>query len=219
MPDPIVENPEVDLLIRRHRARQAILDCHSCSILAKGGRGPVPFRGPTPAPVLIIGEAPGYTEDRQQQPFVGSSGTLLASTLHNAGLDISSCCITNVANCFPGVGIPPTRESVMACSRHLRNVIKLADPTWILALGAWATSMAGAPIKPALVKITKVHGRPFRSASGPMIGKLVFPTYHPAAALRTEPIALTFRQEIDEFVKLTRGLDWTRLSLEKLGAR
>ena len=46
--------------------------------------------------VLIVGEAPGAEEIRQNQPFVGRSGQLLDKALTEAGIDRAACFVANV---------------------------------------------------------------------------------------------------------------------------
>ena len=51
---------------------------------------------PRNAAIMIIGEAPGAEEEQQGVPFVGSSGHELTQMLSLAGIERSSCFITNV---------------------------------------------------------------------------------------------------------------------------
>lgn len=53
--------------------------------------------GPIPARIMIVGEAPGFEEERDGEPFVGASGKELTRMLHDAGINRSECFITNVA--------------------------------------------------------------------------------------------------------------------------
>jgi DNA polymerase len=52
--------------------------------------------GPSPSQILIVGEAPGRTEEEQGIPFIGGSGQLLSRLLSSAGIDRAACRITNV---------------------------------------------------------------------------------------------------------------------------
>lgn len=58
-------------------------------------------RGNPNAKILIVGEAYGSNEDREGQPFVGSSGKELDNILLEAGVDPASCYYTNVVNKKP----------------------------------------------------------------------------------------------------------------------
>ena len=61
------------------------------------------------AKVMIIGEAPGKTEDKLQKPFVGRAGKLLDSLLKSIRLDRSKVYITNVVNYRPDNNRKPTK--------------------------------------------------------------------------------------------------------------
>ena len=43
--------------------------------------------GPCPADLMIVGEAPGFNEDRQGEPFVGAAGKLLDTLLGRHALE------------------------------------------------------------------------------------------------------------------------------------
>ena len=61
----------------------------------------IPPSGPVPARIMLVGEAPGETEMRRREPFVGASGQLLNEMLHEAGLMRSECFLTNVCRLQP----------------------------------------------------------------------------------------------------------------------
>jgi DNA polymerase len=50
------------------------------------------------AKIMIVGEAPGRTEDKLQKPFVGRAGKLLDSLLESINLNRSKVYITNLLN-------------------------------------------------------------------------------------------------------------------------
>lgn len=57
--------------------------------------------GPIPARIMLVGEAPGYDEERVGTPFVGASGQELNRMLHEAGIMRSECYVTNVCKSRP----------------------------------------------------------------------------------------------------------------------
>ena len=59
----------------------------------------VPGEGPTHAEIMLIGEGPGASEDKQGRPFVGASGKFLDQLLEQAGVTRSDVWITNVVKC------------------------------------------------------------------------------------------------------------------------
>ena len=57
--------------------------------------------GPTPAKIMLVGEAYGQEEDARKEPFVGLSGQELNRMLHEAGIMRSEVYCTNVVNARP----------------------------------------------------------------------------------------------------------------------
>ncbi len=74
----------------------------------------VPPQGPRTARWAIIGEAPGYEEDRQGLPFVGPAGQLLRKTLEKVGLDPEEAWITNVIKERPPGNATPNTGDIRA---------------------------------------------------------------------------------------------------------
>src|SRR5204862_216010 len=61
----------------------------------------VPGEGSPTAAVMLVGEAPGATEDALGRPFVGRAGRLLDEALAEAGLARADVWITNVVKARP----------------------------------------------------------------------------------------------------------------------
>jgi DNA polymerase len=92
------------------------------------------------AKVMIIGEAPGRTEDKLQKPFVGRAGKLLDSLLESIRLDRSKVYITNVVNYRPDKNRKPTLEEINEFKKLLFKHIEIINPKCILLLGATAAT-------------------------------------------------------------------------------
>ena len=80
--------------------RTEALGCTKCR-LAQGRTQVVWADGNLDSDVCIIGEAPGFNEDKQGLPFVGAAGQLLDKLLGDIALDRSSVAIVNVIKCRP----------------------------------------------------------------------------------------------------------------------
>lgn len=155
--------------------RQLNLDCTACALAV--GRTQVVFAaGTAPADVMFIGEAPGQNEDRQGVPFVGRSGQLLDQLLVEAGIDRGQVVIANVIKCRPPDNRDPLPEEIETCRWWLRRQVQLVDPAVICTLGSFATRWALG--KDA--RITRDRGRRFTVSD-----RIVVPTFHPSAALRS----------------------------------
>lgn len=125
---------------------------------------------------MIIGEAPGRTEDEGGAPFIGRSGALLFTLLEEeVGLTREACYVTNVVKCRPPGNRTPTPAEVQTCRPWLIEQLGRVAPRFILTLG----NTAGRAIFSYRTGIGQVHGHVFRW--GEIEG---VPTYHPAAALR-----------------------------------
>jgi uracil-DNA glycosylase len=155
--------------------------------------------GPIPAKIMLVGEAPGYDEERTGHPFQGVSGQELNRMLGEAGITRSECFITNVVRQRPAnndlnLFIAKSKKDITSAHREYRGKyclppvlegvallakeIQMVKPNIIVALGntpLWAlTGIQG---------VTKWRGS-MLFTNGDMGAVKCLPTYHPAAVLR-----------------------------------
>jgi uracil-DNA glycosylase len=153
--------------------------CTRCRLAQ--GRTQVVFGAGSPnADLMFVGEAPGFHEDKQGLPFVGQAGKLLEKLLAGIGLERRDVYIANVLKCRPPGNRDPMPDEIEACESHLFRQIDLIRPTVVATLGNFATKLlSGRPLG-----ITRVHGQ---EQSTTIAGRqvLLYPLYHPAAALYT----------------------------------
>ena len=90
--------------------------------------------------VMIIGEAPGKTEDKLKKPFVGRAGKLLDELLNSIHLDRTKVYITNVVNYRPDKNRKPTSEEINQFKKILFKHIEIIKPKYLLLLGATAAT-------------------------------------------------------------------------------
>jgi uracil-DNA glycosylase len=162
--------------------------CTRCRLAE--GRTQVVFGAGNPdADLMFVGEAPGFHEDQQGVPFVGQAGKLLDSLLAGIGLTREDVFIANVLKCRPPGNRDPAPDEIEACERHLFRQIELIEPTVVATLGNFATKL----LSGKQTGITRVHGQEQETHVG---GRqvLLYPLYHPAAALYT-PAMLNVLQE------------------------
>lgn len=170
-------------------------NCQRCK-LAKLGRSQVVFGVGNPhATVMFVGEAPGFNEDQQGEPFVGAAGKLLNDLLQSAGLSRSDIYIANVIKCRPPNNRDPEPDEVNTCKPFLLQQIALIRPKLVCTLGNWATQT----LLERKVGITKVRGQAFY-----LKDFVLFPLLHPAAALHQESMLVPLRED---FKKLKEFLD------------
>jgi uracil-DNA glycosylase len=162
--------------------------CTRCRL--SQGRTQVVFGVGNPAAdLMFVGEAPGFHEDKQGIPFVGQAGKLLDKLLAGIGLERSEVYIANVLKCRPPGNRDPQPDEIESCEPHLFRQIELIQPRVVATLGNFATKLlSGKP-----TGITRVHGQEQEVTLG---GNhvLLYPLYHPAAALYT-PAMLKILQE------------------------
>ena len=127
---------------------------------------------------VLVGEAPGATEDETGRPFVGRSGALLDQLLAEAGLARSEAAVLNIVKCRPPANRTPKAPEVARCSGWLRRQLDLLDAPVVVALGL---SSAKWFLGPRTV-LGEVRGRPHLWE-----GRAVWATYHPSAAIRFGP--------------------------------
>ena len=153
--------------------RVQVESCRRCPLC--DGRTQTVFGVGNPhARVMFIGEAPGKNEDLQGEPFVGAAGHYLNELLGCAGLRREDVFIANVLKCRPPGNRDPRPEEIQTCTPYLREQTRTIDPEVLVTLGKFSTQF----VLKTQVGITRLHGRVQRA------GKfLVFPIFHPAAAL------------------------------------
>jgi uracil-DNA glycosylase len=156
--------------------QEAALEASTCvrCRLSQGRTQVVYGVGDPNADLMFIGEGPGYHEDKQGEPFVGAAGQLLDRLLAEVEIPRDTVYINNVVMCRPPGNRDPLPDEIEACTPWLTERIELIDPRVIVTLGNWATRfMLDKP-----VSISRVRGQRF-----PWNGRIVIPTFHPAAIL------------------------------------
>lgn len=177
--------------------KKTVLSCQKCD-LCKTRHHVVFGEGNRHAPIMCIGEGPGYYEDMQGRPFVGKSGVLLDKILDACGFSRQEhVFIGNIVKCRPPENRDPTPQERGACMPYLTKQIKLIAPKIIILLGA--TALKGL-IDPN-ARITKVRGQWME-----WNGIQVMPTYHPSALLRNPKLKRAawedFKLVIDKYREL-----------------
>mgnify|MGYP001209281255 FL=1 len=151
-----------------------IQECYDCE-LRKECSKPVPseYR----SNVLIVGEAPGASEDKSGINFIGAAGELLWKLMYKFGLKRRDFSIINTAKCYPSSTKNPKAKHIGWCKKWFDEDIKAINPIIVLTLGRIATeAMLGEP-----VKITEASGKVFWSREYLC---WVVPSIHPAAVKR-----------------------------------
>jgi uracil-DNA glycosylase len=167
------------------------------------GRTQVVFGVGNPdADLIFVGEAPGFHEDQQGIPFVGQAGKLLDRLLGGIGLERADIYVANVLKCRPPQNRDPQPEEIAACEPHLFRQIELIQPRLVATLGNFATKLlSGKPLG-----ITRVHGHE-QSVTLGASQVLLYPLYHPAAALYTPSMLKVLEEDFSRIPELIARAD------------
>ena len=156
---------------------EQVRTCTKCP-LHQGRTNSVFGVGNQQADLLVVGEAPGYYEDQQGEPFVGRAGQLLDKMLKAIQLNRNIVYIANVLKCRPPNNRDPLPTEVASCTPYLQQQIDLLKPRLILALGRVSAHY----LLDNTLSLARMRGRTFNygAANTPLIV-----TYHPAYLLRS----------------------------------
>jgi uracil-DNA glycosylase family 4 len=144
----------------------------------------VPGEGASDADIMIVGEAPGASEDKQGRPFVGRAGKLLDELLAEAGLERDQVYITNVVKARPPGNRDPRADEVAHHMPWLETQLAIIQPRLVVPLGRHALAHFSA------AKISEVHGTEITER-----GRTLFALYHPAAALHNQSLRETLFED------------------------
>lgn len=157
-------------------AQKEALGCHKCGSLCYSRTRVVFGEGPLNAELFIVGEAPGFNEDKEGKPFRGASGMLLDRLLSSVGIEREEVYLTTLVKCKPPEGRPPKPAEINACRPYLLAQLAAIDPKVVVAMGDLASrSLTGR--KEAAARI--------RGLAIPLDGRYVFPTLSLRQALYT----------------------------------
>jgi DNA polymerase len=165
--------------------------CTACGLSATRTQA-VPGEGSHTAALVFVGEAPGAREDVAGRPFVGAAGRLLDDLLASIGLRREEVFILNTVKCRPPENRNPQRSEIAACAPLLSRQLQALQPRVIATLGRHALAV----FAPS-AKIAEVHGRPYtQTEGGQQGGAVLFPLYHPAAALHNGSLRPTLERDM-----------------------
>ena len=122
------------------------LECQRCP-LARDRTQVVPGSGDPGARLMLVGEAPGASEDEGGEPFIGRAGRILDNALEEAGLSRERVWIANTVRCRPPQNRAPRDVEIAKCSFQLDAEVVSVGPRVLVALGATASAaLVGRPV-------------------------------------------------------------------------
>lgn len=149
--------------------------------------------------VYFLGEAPGRYEDLSGRPFVGLAGKLLEKLLESISLIRTEVYITSVLRYRPPQNRDPKPEEIAAFKPYLDQEIAILQPKIIATLGRFSLNK----FLPD-VKISQVHGLAHQvTYNGANL--IIFPLYHPAAALRRREFKNTLEADFKKLSEILKS--------------
>lgn len=128
------------------------------------------------AMIMIVGEAPGYYEDKYAEPFIGEAGIKLKDHYEKALFTRNDFWITNTIKCRPPANRTPSPMEIANCRGHLKDEINHIKPWIIVPMGAIATNL----FYPK-ARLTSLRGKIFKIKD-----TYIVPMFHPSYAIRNK---------------------------------
>ena len=186
---------------------QAVNACRRCDLWRSATQG-VPGEGRALSGLMLIGEAPGDSEDLKGHPFVGPAGGMLDRALQDAGMDRTSVYVTNAVKHFKfeprgkrRLHVKPSVSEIQACRWWLEEEIRLVGSQAHHC--CWEATAARAILE-RTVTIAQTRGSPIPLPGGVYL----WVTIHPSFLLRIPEDARKVA-EYQRFVKeLTEARQW-----------
>ncbi len=141
------------------------------------------------ARLVLIGEAPGASEDEIGVPFVGRSGLLLRKLISEIGISESDIYITNMVKCRPPKNRNPKISEINSCSNWLKQELDLLNPRLIVCVGR----VSAQSIIDKSFSLSNQHGSVITKDNKNYMG-----IYHPAAVLRTPSLMPKMRLDLEK---------------------
>lgn len=172
-----------------------IRTCRNCD-LGYQRKHAVPFTGPIDgkADLILVGEAPGNTEDRMGEPFVGWAGEMLDHLLLSAGTSREKCFILNAIACIPREGKSfrePAQEELDACRPNFHDQLEISGCKVGVALGGYAWG-AVRNLPREMIKVKSLLHQAHW-----IDGRIWIVTYHPSYARRHSGLSTNDGQVIE----------------------
>lgn len=158
----------------------------------------VPGQGPSPCLIMFVGEAPGKEENKTGKPFVGESGIYLNHMLERfAKLSRKDIYVTNAFKYNPPKNRTPRDREILEEREKLYKEIEEVNPEIIVTLGKTA-------LRSVFSLNMKKSIRHYREQELKYFERIIVPTYHPSAILRSSRFLKPFREDLKKIGRLVK---------------
>lgn len=207
-----VEAVEIVREMERKGLKLQIKRCRACPLGYTRGKS-VPWTGPThgAGDIIIVGEAPGGTEDRLGEPFVGRAGHALDQLLLQAGTSRERCFIMNALCCLPkqveggeGTFREPEQSELDACRPNFHDQLEMSGLKVGVTLGGYAWGVVTGQDR-HIIKVSKLIEA---ETCAWVEGRIWIPAYHPSYALRKSAVEEEEGTETTIADHIVNSLQW-----------
>jgi len=160
------------------KIKDEVLKCRKCNLYKKR-KYPVIGEGNHKAKIILIGEAPGATENLTGHPFCGAAGKILDELFSLIGRERKDVFVCNILKCQPPGNRNPRKQEIESCAPFLLRQIEVIKPRVICTLGNFSTTFIFRQygLEDKIKGISHLHGKIFEAEKTTII-----PFYHPAVA-------------------------------------
>jgi DNA polymerase len=171
------------------------------AVTGKGRRG-----------ILLVGEAPGTTDDEEGCQLCGDTGRVVEKTLRRFDIDMrKDCWATNALICHPLHARQPSDAEVTYCRPNLQKTIDTLKPKVVICFGyAAAKSVIGMAWKGDIGTASRWTGWQIPSTK---LNVWICPTHNPAYLVRTKKdrvLEKEFEDQIESAFAL-EGNPWSEI--------
>ena len=189
-----------------NRLKKEIINCTKCS-LANTRMHAICGEGDNKARIMLIAQAPGIKEDKENKMFVGPSGKVLDKLLDHNNVERKDLYMTNLIKCIlPGYRKPKQHE-IDICSNYLDKEIEIIEPSVLAPLGYYATRYIFKKYEIDLPRSKKeffsIYGKLFLTKS-----VKVLPLNHPVAVVYNPSLEMTIEQDYHKLSVLSNNCKW-----------
>lgn len=169
--------------VHKERPVGLVPKCGACGLYRTCSSPKMRVYGKGKLGVLVVGEAPGQTEDEEGRPFIGRAGQYLREILDEIDISLDrDAWTTNALICRPPNNATPDAKQISYCRPNLLNTLRDLQPNVVLLLGRSAVASF-------MVQHWKEDIGPLERWVGwkiPTSEYWICPTYHPSHLLRSK---------------------------------
>lgn len=189
----------MEKIIKFRELSREIRNCRKCRLWLTRKHA-LPGEGNISSKLVLVAQAPGYMEDREERMFIGPSGKKLDELFTDVDIDRQEMFMTNILRCMLPNYRRPRQNEINACTPYLDREIELINPKIIGTLGYFAARYMFKQYSiNNKLKFPDVCGKIFSVKE-----KKIIPLRHPAALLYNDSL---YKEMAKNYRKLRILLD------------